>query len=59
MRVRIGDQWYSTKDQPICIQLSELEQQQIAAMDRSVAPQGKYAVFPRALALDMAMEQMT
>lgn len=46
MRVKIGNNWYSSDDQPICIQLNETEQQQIGNMDRSVAKSGKYAVFP-------------
>lgn len=52
MRVKVGDQWYSSDEQPICIQVSEGEQQQIADMDRSVAPNGKYAVFPDAVSID-------
>lgn len=46
MRVKIGDQWYNSEKQPICVQLSETEQQQIADMDRTVATKGKYASFP-------------
>lgn len=48
MRVKIGAQWYSSNDQPICIQVSKGEQRQIAEMDRTVAVHGKYAVFPNA-----------
>ena len=46
MRVKVGDCWYSSDEQPICIQVSDGEQRQIANMDRSVATNGKYAIFP-------------
>lgn len=46
MRVKIGNVWYDSSEQPICIQISKEEQQQIAGLDRSSAVQGKYAVFP-------------
>ena len=46
MRVKINDIWYDSKNQPICVQISDSEQKQIAEMDRSIATQGKYAVFP-------------
>lgn len=46
MRVKIGDTWYSSDEQPICIQVNETEQQQIGNLDRAVAKEGKYAVFP-------------
>ena len=46
MRVKVNDTWYDSDDQPICIQINTVEQQQIADMDRRVASQGKYAVFP-------------
>jgi len=46
MKVKIGDTWYDSNEQPICIQISEGEQSQIADLDRSVARNGKYAVFP-------------
>lgn len=45
MRVKIGNTWYDSKDQAICIQVSEEEQAHIGAMVRSVAPEGKYAKF--------------
>ena len=48
MRVKINDVWYDSKNQSICIKISDGEQKQIAEMDRSVATQGKYAVFPNA-----------
>lgn len=48
MRVKIDGKWYSSYDQPICIQVSEGEQRQIAEIDRAVAKNGKYAVFPSA-----------
>lgn len=43
MRVKIGDTWYSSDEQPICIQLRKKEQEQIANMD---GPELKYGVFP-------------
>lgn len=46
MRVKIGDRWHDSDLEPICLQISETEQEQIAGMDRSVAKQGKYAKFP-------------
>lgn len=48
MRVKIGDTWYDSNEQSICLQVSEGEQQQIADMDRAVSKNGKYAVFPDA-----------
>ena len=48
MRVKVGDTWYDAKDQPICIQMSEGDQRNIANMDRAVATEGKYAIFPGA-----------
>lgn len=46
MRVKIGKQWFDSAEVPICIQVSEVEQKQIAEIDRTLAPQGKYASFP-------------
>jgi len=46
MRVKLGSQWHDSRDEPICIQLGIGEQKQIAEMNRSVATEGKYAVFP-------------
>ena len=46
MRVKIRDTWYDSKDEPICIEISEFEQKQIAQMDRKIAQHGRYAVFP-------------
>jgi hypothetical protein len=56
MNVKIGDTWYSSDETPICIQVNEVEQQQIANLDRSVAHHGKYAVFPESV--DMTREEM-
>ncbi|MEC8917120.1 MAG: hypothetical protein VX796_05810 [Pseudomonadota bacterium] len=56
MRVKIGKQWFDSSEVPICVQLSEADQQNIAAIDRTVAPQGKYASFPDNT--DMTSEQM-
>ena len=58
MRVKIGDVWYDTKDQPICIQFNEAEQKQISDMDRSVAKKGKYAIFDCEEVKDWTTEQM-
>lgn len=46
MRVKIRDTWYDSKDEPICIQINEGEQEQIKNMDRAIAQNGKYAIFP-------------
>jgi len=46
MRVKIGDRWFDSDDQPLCVQLSELEQQQISELNRDVYTEGKFAVFP-------------
>lgn len=46
MRVKIKDTWHDSKEEPICIQISEGEQEQIKNMDRRIAQNGKYAVFP-------------
>ena len=43
MRVKIGDTWYDSEYDPICIQVNETEQRQIAEM---AGPEKKYAVFP-------------
>ena len=49
MKVKIGDKWYDSQDEPICIHISKLEQDQIGSMDRTVMTQGKYASFPDSL----------
>lgn len=46
MKVKIAASWYDSNVEPICIQVSEKEQAQIASLDRSVATEGKYASFP-------------
>lgn len=46
MRVKVGNEWHDSCDEPICIQVSEGEQEQIGSMDRELAPNGKYAVIP-------------
>lgn len=46
MRVKIGNRWHDSDEEPVAIQVSTVEQQQIASMDRTVAPNGRYAVFP-------------
>ncbi|WP_339745573.1 hypothetical protein [uncultured Maricaulis sp.] len=48
MRVKIGDQWFDSIEQPICVQLSEAE---IDHFERLVisgddAPERKFASFP-------------
>jgi DNA gyrase inhibitor GyrI len=58
MRVRIGDQWHDSQLEPICIQVSESEQAQVGSMDRGVAPQGKYAVFPEGWTVEQCREWM-
>lgn len=46
MKVKIGNTWFDSNEQPICIQVSELEQKQIGNLDRTIAIHGKYAIFP-------------
>jgi hypothetical protein len=58
MRVRIGDKWYDSQLEPICIQVSEREQAQVGGMDRDVAMQGKYAVFPEGWTVEQCREWM-
>ena len=53
MKVKIGDTWYDSDEQPICVQVTEGEQQQIADIDRAVAPAGKYCIFPDSEDWDM------
>jgi hypothetical protein len=43
MRVKIGHQWFDSKNTPICIQYSDGEREQI---NNNPGPQRKYAVFP-------------
>ncbi|SDJ89360.1 hypothetical protein [Billgrantia gudaonensis] len=58
MRVKIGNQWHDSRDEPICIQVSEGEQLQIAQMDRTVAKNGKFAVFPEDWTTHQAIDWM-
>lgn len=46
MKVKIGNTWHDSRDEPVCIQIDQTEQEQIAGLDRSIAKQGKYASFP-------------
>jgi hypothetical protein len=43
MRVKIGDIWYSDKDQPVCVELSEKDKVNISNMYKEAT---KYASFP-------------
>lgn len=56
MRVKVGNQWHDSREEPICIQVSEGEQLQIAQMDRRVAKKGKYAIFPDGWSVSQATE---
>jgi len=56
MRVKIGSTWYSSDDQPLCVEVSEGEQRQIADMDRSVATHGRYAAFPDGWSVEQARQ---
>jgi len=47
MRVKIGDQWFSSDDQPICVELTDQDKSNIENMDPDAT---RYAVFPDALA---------
>ena len=46
MRVKIGNKWYNSDDTPICIQINDTEHNLISTMDRVVAKEGKFGVFP-------------
>ena len=46
MRVKIGNKWYNSDEQPICIQISEKEQALIGDMQRGPESNGMFAVFP-------------
>ena len=46
MRVKINASWYDSADQPILVEVSEMEQSLIGDLDRSVATHGRFAVFP-------------
>lgn len=46
MRVKIGDTWHDSKNEPICLDVSPLELSQIASMDQSKDSELKYASFP-------------
>lgn len=59
MRVKIGDQWHDSKLEPICLQVSEGEQEQIGGMDRSIAKKGKYAKFPHSWQIEECFEWMS
>ncbi|QFT84457.1 hypothetical protein FIU88_05620 [Halomonas sp. THAF12] len=48
MRVKVANQWHDSDEEPVAIQVSTVEQQQIGSMDRTQAPNGRYAVFPDA-----------
>jgi len=43
MRVKVGDKWFDAKEQPICIQYSDGEREQINSNPGS---NRKYAQFP-------------
>lgn len=47
MRVKVGDRWYDSRTEPVCVQFSEEERLKIASWDWGVAPQGKFCVFPQ------------
>lgn len=49
MKVKIGGHWYDSEKQPICIDLTEQDKKNIAAMDPDYT---KYAVFPDASELE-------
>lgn len=56
MRVKIGNKWFDSDDQPICIQINDVEQNHISQIDRKIAESGKYAVFPDNT--EMTVDQM-
>lgn len=58
MRVKIGNHWYSSEEEPICIQVSIVEQEQIANIDRKIATAGKYAVYDKYIDPDELLNWM-
>ena len=48
MRVKVGDTWYTSDEQPICIELSEAECAKVIGMNLLVRGKRKHAVLPNA-----------
>ena len=48
MRVKVGDTWYSSDEQPICIELSEAESARITGVNLIAEGTRKHAIFPNA-----------
>lgn len=46
MRVKIGNTWYDSLEQPICIEVNSTEKGQIQDMDMAGKNKAKYASFP-------------
>ena len=46
MRVKVGDTWYSSDEQPICIELSEAECARITGVNLLVSEKRKHALVP-------------
>lgn len=44
MRVKIGSKWYSSDDQDLCVEFTEIELDQVKAMNPEVAPNRRFAV---------------
>ena len=53
LTVKVGDAWYSSQSQPICIVLSDSDKRNIAAMNDDC---NRYASFPEAFAEGMSQE---
>ena len=61
MKVKIGSRWYSSEHEPICIQVTSKERDQIASLNPTRTPSMKYASFPEELAITVEekLEWMT
>lgn len=51
MQVKIGSQWFSSEECPICIDLSYEERELISQMTATTSPYGRFAVFPKGCAM--------
>ncbi len=46
MRIKIGDEWYSSLDGPICVEFTEAELDFVKTIDPEEYPERKFGVFP-------------
>tara|TARA_R110001606_G_scaffold392160_1_gene560860 strand:- start:493 stop:681 length:189 start_codon:yes stop_codon:yes gene_type:complete len=52
MKVKIGDTWYSSDDQPICIQVESHKEYSLLTVTNKKGTDGKIAFFPESDASD-------